>query len=130
MATLTPTLTLASTNGITNETLSLSATDSLTITAPSAGLSTIAVTTTCANNIIQAALDGQTRYVYIKHTGKDSGGSTVTTTLNVELTGDVIFGKLAAGEWCFLPVGGHSLGVQLQASSGTIVAEYAHWTKG
>ena len=130
MATLTPTLTLASTNGITNETLSLSATDSLTITAPSAGLSTIAVTTTGANNIIQAALDGQTRYVYIKHTGKDSGGSTVTTTLNVELTGDVIFGKLAAGEWCFLPVGGHSLGVQLQASSGTIVAEYAHWTKG
>ena len=129
MATLTPTLTLASTNGSTNETLSLSATDRLTITAPSAGLSTIAVTTTGANNIIQAALDGQTRYVYIKHTGKDSGGSTVTTTLNVELTGDVIFGKLAAGEWCFLPVGGHSLGVQLQASSGTIVAEYAYFTE-
>jgi len=29
----------------------------------------------------------------------------------------------------FMPVGGHSLGVQLQASSGTIVAEYAYFTK-
>ena len=130
MATLTSALTLSSTDGITNETLGLSATDRLTITSPSAGLSTIAVTTVGANNIIQPATDGQTRYVYVKHTAKDSGGSTVTTTLNVELTGDVIFAKLAAGEWCFLPVGGHSLGVQLQASGGTIVAEYAYWTKG
>jgi len=130
MATLTPTLTLASADGITNETLGLSATDALTVVAPSAGLSTIAVTTTGANNIIQPSTDGQTRYVYIKHTGKDAGGSDVTTTLNVEMTGDVVFGKLAAGEFCFLPVGGHSLGVQLQASGSTIVAEYAYWTKG
>ena len=120
MATLTPTLTLTSTDATTDQ-LSFSVTDSLSVTAPHIGLG--------ANNIIQPATDGQTYYVYVKHTGVDSTGSAITTTLNIELTGDVIIGKLAAGEFMFMPVGGHSLGVQLQASSGTIVAEYAYYTK-
>ena len=128
MATLTPTLTLTSTDATTDQ-LSFSVTDSLSVTAPHIGLAKIAVTTVGANNIIQPATDGQTYYVYVKHTGVDASGSAVTTTLNIELTGDVIIGKLAAGEFMFMPVGGHSLGVQLQASSGTIVAEYAYFTK-
>ena len=128
MATLTPTLTLTSTDATTDQ-LSFSVTDSLSVTAPHIGLAKIAVTTVGANNIIQPATDGQTYYVYVKHTGVDSSGSAVTTTLNIELTGDVVIGKLAAGEFMFMPVGGHSLGVQLQASSGTIVAEYAYYTK-
>ena len=128
MATLTPTLTLTSTDATTDQ-LSFSVTDQLSVTAPHVGLSKIAVSTTGANNIIQPATDGQTYYVYVKHTGVDASGSTVTTTCNVELTGDVVIGKLAAGEFMFMPVGGHSLGVQLQASSGTIVAEYAYFTK-
>tara|TARA_R110002020_G_scaffold390952_1_gene601382 strand:- start:2309 stop:2698 length:390 start_codon:yes stop_codon:yes gene_type:complete len=128
MATLTPTLTLTSADATTDQ-LSFSVTDQLSVTAPHVGLAKIAVTTTGANNIIQPATDGQTYYVYVHHTGVDSSGSAVTTTLNIELTGDVVIGKLAAGEFMFMPVGGHSLGVQLQASSGTIVAEYAYFTK-
>tara|TARA_R100000655_G_scaffold4348_1_gene13950 strand:+ start:260 stop:649 length:390 start_codon:yes stop_codon:yes gene_type:complete len=128
MATLTPTLTLTSTDATTDQ-ISFSVTDDLSVTAPHVGLSKASVTNTGANNIIQPATDGQTYYVYVKHTGVDASGSTVTTTLNIELTGDVIIGKLAAGEFMFMPVGGHSLGVQLQASSGTIVAEYAYFTK-
>ena len=128
MATLTPTLTLTSTDATTDQ-LSFSVTDSLSVTAPHIGLAKIAVSTTGANNIIQPATDGQTYYVYVKHTGVDASSSAVTTTLNIELTGDVIIGKLAAGEFMFMPVGGHSLGVQLQSSSGTIVAEYMYFTK-
>ena len=128
MATLTPTLTLTSTD-VTTDQLSFSVTDSLSVTAPHIGLAKASVSTTGANNIIQPATDGQTYYVYVKHTGVDASGSAVTTTLNIELTGDVIIGKLAAGEFMRMPVGGHSLGVQLQASSGTIVAEYAYFTK-
>jgi hypothetical protein len=128
MATLTPTLTLTSTDATTDQ-LAFSVTDSLSVTAPHIGLAKIAVSTTGANNIIQPATDGQTYYVYVKHTGVDASGSDVTTTCNIELTGDVVIGKLAAGEFMFMPVGGHSLGVQLQASSGTIVAEYAYFTK-
>jgi hypothetical protein len=128
MATLTPTLTLTSTDATTDQ-LAFSVTDSLSVTAPHIGLAKTAVTTVGANNIIQPATDGQTYYVYVKHTGVDASGTAVTTTLNIELTGDVIIGKLAAGEFMWMPVGGHSLGVQLQASSGTIVAEYAYFTK-
>ena len=128
MATLTPTLTLTS-NDVTTDQLSFSVTASLSVTAPHIGLAKIAVSTTGANNIIQPATDGQTYYVYVKHTGVDASGSNVTTTLNIELTGDVVIGKLAAGEFMFMPVGGHSLGVQLQASGSTIVAEYAYFTK-
>ena len=129
MATLTPTLTLTSTDATTDQ-LSFSVTDSLSVTAPHIGLAKIAVTTVGANNIIQPATDGQTYYVYVKHTGVDASASAVTTTINIELTGDVIFGKLAAGEFCFIPLGGHSLGAQLQSSSGTVVAEYAYFVKG
>ena len=128
MATLTPTLTLTSTDATTDQ-LAFSVTDSLSVTAPHIGLAKISVSTTGANNIIQPATDGQTYYVYVKHTGVDASGSDVTTTLNIELTGDVVIGKLAVGEFMFMPIGGHSLGVQLQASSGTIVAEYAYFTK-
>ena len=128
MATLTPTLTLTSTDA-TSDQLAFSVTDSLSVTAPHIGLAKISVSTTGANNIIQPATDGQTYYVYVRHTGVDASGSDVTTTCNIELTGDVIIGKLAAGEFMFMPVGGQYLGVQLQASSGTIVAEYAYFTK-
>ena len=116
MATLTPTLTLTSADATTDQ-LSFSVTDSLSVTAPHIGLAKASVSTTGANNIIQPATDGQTYYVYVKHTGVDASGSTVTTTMNIELTGDVVIGKLAAGEFMWMPVGGHSLGVQLQASS-------------
>jgi hypothetical protein len=129
MATLTPTLSLISTDA-TNDELNFSVTKDLTIVAPYTGVAKTSVTTTGANNIIQPATDGQTYYVYVKHTGVDASGSTVTTTLNIELTGDVVIGKLAPNEFMFMPVGGHSLGVQLQASSGTIVAEYAYFTRG
>jgi hypothetical protein len=128
MATLTPTLSLTSTD-ITSDLLSFSVTDSLSVTAPHIGLAKTSVSTTGANNIIQPATDGQTYYVYVKHTGTSDGSTVVTTTLNIELTGDVVIGKLAAGEFMWMPVGGHSLGVQLQASSGTIIAEYAYFTK-
>lgn len=128
MATLTPTLTLTSTDATTDQ-LSFSVTDSLSVTAPHIGLAKISVTATGANNIIQPATDGQTYYVYVKHTGTSDGSTVVTTTLNIELTGDVVIGKLAAGEFMWMPVGGHSLGVQLQASGGTIIAEYAYFTR-
>ena len=128
MATLTAKLTLSSSNA-TSDALNLSVSDVLTTTNPTIPVARTSVSTTGANNIIQPATDGQTYYVYVKHTGVDASGAAVTSTLNVELTGDVVFGKLAAGEFCFLPVGGHSLGVQLQASASTIVAEYAYFTK-
>ena len=129
MATLNVTLTLASTD-LTSDALSMTVTDSLTTGQYAAGISRTTVTNVGANNIIQPRTDGQTYYLYVKHTGTSDGSAATTETLNIELTGDVVFGKLAAGEICFIPLGGHSLGAQLQSSSGTIVAEYAYFVKG
>jgi len=130
MATLTPSLTLTSSDATSDTGFTFTVTDSLTVGQDFKGLSRKAVTNVGANNIIQPATDGQTYYLYVKHTGTSDGSTAVTTTLGIELTGDTVFGKLAANEFCFIPVGGHSLGVQLQASSGTIVAEFAYFVKG
>jgi len=129
MGTLKATLTLNDTTTF-SDVLNFSISDDLTTTATSQGLTTIGVTTTGANNIIQSATDGQTRYVFVKNTGTTDGSTGTSATVNVELTGDVVFGKLSSGEFCFLPVGGHSAGVQLQSSSGTVQCEYAFFTKG
>ena len=130
MATLTPTLTLVSTDVSSNE-LNFSVTDTLTVTDPQIGLSKIAVSTTGGDNIILAS-HSSIRYLFLRHTGKDASDSDVSTLLEVEIENGKSFGELAAGEWMFVPVGqnGGSVAVQLEAASGTIIAEYAYWTKG
>ena len=129
MGTLKATLILNDTTTF-SDVLNFSISDDLTTTAVSQGLTTIGVTHIGANNIIQSSLDGQTRYVFVRHTGTTDGSTGTTETVNVELTDDTIFGKLAANEFCFIPIGGHSLGVQLQSSSGTVQCEFAFFTKG
>ena len=59
MATLTPTLSLISTDA-TNDELNFSVTKDLTIVAPYTGVAKTSVTTTGANNIIQPATDSKT----------------------------------------------------------------------
>jgi hypothetical protein len=128
MATLTPTLTLASTDATTDQ-LAFSVTDSLSVTSPTVGLSKVTVTTTGANTIIVPNVDA-TRYFYLKHTGVDSSGSTVTTDIKVEEGDENWFSRLAPGEFLWVPLnadGGHL--IQLETTGGTIVAEYAYWTK-
>ena len=128
MATLTPTLTLTSADATTDQ-LSFSVTDSLSVTSPTVGLSKVTVTTAGASTIIVPNLDA-TRYFYLKHTGVDSSGSTVTTDIKVEEADENWFSRLAPGEFLWVPLnadGGHL--IQLETTGGTIVAEYAYWTK-
>ena len=127
MATLTPTIKLESTDA-TSDSLSFTVNPSVSVTDPSVGLSKIAATTTGGDTIIVPD-HSDTRYLYLKHTGKDASDSAVTTTLNVEIENNKPFAKLSAGEWMVVPVGGASLKIQLEASASTIIAEYAYWTK-
>jgi hypothetical protein len=129
MATLTPTLTLESTDA-TSDTLSFSVTDTLTVTDPQIGLSKIAASTTGGNSIILPSVDA-VRYVYIKHTAVDGSGSATSQLLNVETADNTVVCTLGAGEFMFAPIhDGDATLIQLEAASGTIVAEYAYWTKG
>ena len=127
MATITPTLKLESTDA-TSDTLSFTVNPSVSVTDPSVGLSKIAATNAGGDTIIVPE-STDTRYLYLKHTGKDASDSAVTTTLNAETADGVPFAKLSAGEWMFVPIGGASIKVQLEASASTIIAEYAYWTK-
>jgi len=129
MATLTPTLTLVSTDAASDE-LNFSVTDTLTVKEPSVGLSKISANTTGGDNVILTS-HSSIRYLYLRHTGKNAAGSDVTTMLEVEIENGKSFAELGANEWMFVPVGqnGGSVAVQLEASSGDIVAEYAYWTK-
>ena len=129
MATLTPTLSLTDSTTFSDE-VSFSVTDSLSVTSPSQSLSTATATTTGGDTIIVPSVDVR-RYLFVRHTGKDSGGSTVTTEVYVETAGGAWFSKLAAEEWMFVPINANGAQlIQCRATSGTVVVEYAYWTKG
>ena len=127
MATLTPTLTLTSSDATTDQ-ISFTVTDSISVTDPFRGMSHETVTTTGGNHAITDAADS-TKIIYIRHTGLDGSGSTVTTDLYVEDENNVRWAKLNAGEWLYAPANnGSASHVQLEASSGTIVAEYLYFS--
>ena len=130
MATLTPTLTLSSTDAF-SDVVNFSVTDTLTTKAPSQSLTKIVVDTTGANNIIVTANDDKQTWVFIKHTGFAADGTTSTANhCDVELTGNTAVGTLKPEEFCFFPFcgNGSSVGVQLQAVSASVTMEYAYWS--
>ena len=139
MATLTPTLTLVSTD-VTSDELNFSVTDTITIKAPSQGISTfIANSGTTdpdvgANNIVVPPTGGVVTYFYCRHTGlTGSGTATTTVPVDVEETGDAAFARLGAGEWMYIPFCHHAgdVGIQFQVTTATaVLMEYAFFTKG
>tara|TARA_R110000772_G_scaffold193187_1_gene304079 strand:+ start:711 stop:1112 length:402 start_codon:yes stop_codon:yes gene_type:complete len=132
MATLTPTLTLASTDTTSDE-LKFTVTDELGVKAPSQGVSTyIAADNVGANNIVVPVTGGTVTYFYCRHTGTTDGSTTTIVPVDVEETGDAAFARLGPGEWLFLPFCHHAgdVGIQFQVTTDTAVQmEYAFWTK-
>ena len=132
MPTLTPTLTLTSTDATTDQ-LSFSVTDSLSVTAPIQSMSkTIVVSNVGGNNIVVPATGGTVTYFYCRHTGTTDGTTASVVPVDVEETGDAAFARLAAGEWMFLPFCHHAgdVGIQFQVTTATnVMMEYGFWTK-
>ena len=131
MATLTPTLTLASTDAASDE-LNFTVTDELGIKAPSQNLSTVIATATGGDNIVVPLTGGTITYFFCRHTGTTDGTTTTTQLVDVEETGDAAFARLGPGEWLFLPFCHHAgnVGVQFQvAHASEVQMEYAYWTK-
>lgn len=120
MATLTPTLTLTSSDA-TSDTLSLSVTDTLTITNPSIGISKIVITTADNQELVDEAVSGIS-YFYAKNTDN-------TNFVILQTTGSVQYARLSPGEFCFFPVNDGN-GLEARADTANCVLEYAYWTKG
>ena len=131
MATLTPTLTLTSTDATTDQ-LSFSVTDSLSVTSPLQSMSKVIATATGGDNIVVPLTGGTITYFYCRHTGTTDGSTTTTQLVDVEETGDAAFARLGPGEFLFLPFCHHAgnVGIQFQvAHASNVQMEYAFFTK-
>ena len=129
MATLTAKLTITSQNA-TSSPISLNVSDSVTVGNPIVGLSKVTATAT-GNETIILESHSDIRYLFLKHTGIDGSNVSTTQNLEVEIENGKSFAELGPGEFLWVPVGQNSgsVAVQLEAVSGTIVAEYAYFTK-
>jgi|TARA_R110000824_G_scaffold3251_1_gene15418 hypothetical protein len=113
MATLTPTLTLVSTDVSTDE-INFSVTDSLNITKNVISPSKVKLTTSDLE--IGPTTYGKS-YVYLKNTDD-------TIAINIEVTDGNSTMQLAAGEFAFFPWTG-AAGIVAHSASGTPYLEYA-----
>jgi hypothetical protein len=148
MATLTPTLTLVSTDAFANHPISLSVTDALDISAPMADISTMNTDDNLGYGagVIIDETDTNEYYVYIKHTGKlASDGTTASHATNDYIlvgngdgdnASEII--KLQPGEFCFFPSQGNNDtnddgvevgGVMVTAGSAAVRLEYAYFKR-
>ena len=132
MATLNVTLKLEAVAGqIASDSIALEVTDALTVVSPSVTPSLITATTTGGDHIIVPNLDSP-RYVYLKHTGLNTSGSTSGTDKVVVETADgTQIMELKTGEFAFFPYYAEGAGLlQLEASANTVQVEYAFFTRG
>ena len=145
MATLTPTLTLNSTDAFENQTINLSVTDSLTIEAPMSDISRMATNDNIGNGagVIVADLVTDTYFVYVKHTGLlASNGTSSSHASNDFVTfsnadgedvSDIV--KLQPGEFAFFPLkpsdgsdgGTEAGGLKVTAASADVIVEFGYW---
>ena len=145
MATLTPTLTLSSTDVFENQPLNLSVTDTLTVSAPMTDISRMNSDDNIGNGagIILADLITDTYYVYLKHTGVlASDGVTAANAaadyiIVTNADGDTDYIRLYPGEFAFFPLapsdgsdgGIEAGGLKIEAASAEVQVNYAYWKR-
>ena len=143
MATLTPTLTLSSIDAFVNQPISLSVTDSLTISAPMSDISTMNTDDNIGNGTgVIIGEDANQYYVYVKHTGKKSDRSPCHVSNDFIIFTDVdgtagLTPKLQPGEFMFFPLregdgesgSGGDGGLKVVAASSVIRIEYGYWKR-
>lgn len=119
MATLTPTLTLVSSDA-TSDALSITVSDSLTVGPPQVGMSRLTITTSDDQEIVDEAVSG-VYYFYAKNTDE-------TNFIILQTTASVQYARLGPGEFCFFPVN-DGAGLEARADTASCVLEYAYWKK-
>ena len=119
MATLTPTLTLASTDA-SSDTLNFTVTDSLTTTTPSVGISRVTITTADNQELVDEATSG-VFYFYAKN--MDS-----TNFVILQTTASVQYARLSPGEFAFFPIN-DGAGLEARADTASCILEFAFFAK-
>ena len=130
MATLTPTLTLNSSDHVDGETLGLSVSDQLVVGPPSIGLSRVALEAGSGSvTAIKPAGSAGNHYLYVKHTGKQGNGTDDATNAVVLKLASTSLSVIQPGEFCFFNVINSGVINAISSSSETLLLEYAYWTK-
>ena len=130
MATLTPTLTLAADAGeVSSDALSFSVTDTLNVSPPIKGLSKKAVAAGGGGNTVLIPSSAGIKYAYIKHTGKQTDGSTATTNnLIINFAGTAGL-SLGPEEFAYFPAQASTEITGISSSSHTVLVECAYYTE-
>jgi hypothetical protein len=121
MATLTPTLTLSSTD-VTTDPLSFTVTGGITVTNPAVNMARVSLVGDATASDILTATNSTTTYVYVKNT--DS-----TNHIKLFTGASELFGILWPGQFSFFAIIDGE-GLKVQANTGNCVLEYGYWTKG
>lgn len=146
MATLTPTLTLASSDVFSDQPLALTVTDSLTVQAPMTDISRMNTNDDIGNGagiILAEATSTDTYYIYVKHTGILSSDGTTAANATADYIllsnadGDTDFIRLYPGEFCFFPLnpfdgsdgGVEPGGLKVEAASANVQINYAYYKR-
>ena len=147
MATLTPTLTLASSDVFADQPLALTVTDSLTVQAPMTDISRMNTDDNIGHGagVIIEDLLTDTYYVYVKHTGiLSSDGTTAAnatadyiTLSNADGEAGSEMIRLYPGEFAFFPLapsdgtdGGTEVGgLKVTAASAAVQINYAYYKR-
>ena len=129
MATLTPTLTLASTDA-SSDALNMTVTDTLTATTPIKSISTKAVAAGGGGNTVLVPSSAGIKYTYIKHTGKQTNNSTATTNNLIINFGGTAGLSLGPEEFAFFPAQASVEITGISSSSHTVLVEFGYFTEG
>ena len=124
MGTLKPTLTINDTTTFSDP-INFSINDELTTTAPAQSLSLVSVANSATAEIVPDSGGAGTVFCFIKNTNTSNSYSVDLRTVN----GTNVFGTLDNGEFAFIPVDANE-GLQVLGVGGTVIVEYAYWTKG
>ena len=128
--TISPKLTISTSGLTTSSTVSISAEDTLTVTQPIVGgaQASAPVSGGSAVQIVPTNNTSKDKYTYIRHTGKQSDGTTDTTNkLNVLFQNNSGL-SLSPGEFAFFPAKS-TIHVSVEsASNETIQVEFFYYT--
>lgn len=148
MATLTPTLTLASTDAFANQAINLSATIGSTVSAPMADVSRMATNDNIGHGagiiLSQATIPTSTVFVYVKHLGTLASDFSTACNASTDFVllknedADISFIKLQPNEFCFFPLqegdgsdgANEPGGLKVIKGGNDVVIEFAYFTRG
>jgi hypothetical protein len=128
MATINPSLTIASTDATSDTNFSFTVTDALAVGPPQVGLSKIAANANGGADVTLHTTSANPTYFFIKHTGLQSDGSTSTTNKLEVKFGSTDSLRLLSGEFAFFPVVTGTAVKVVSNDTQTILVEYLYFS--